>query len=91
MCFTQKQRKNCGPYNDTAYINPESVFLSKEYVDQIEKDVNETRGEGGGKGKGKQKDTRVQGGVEDGYEPKMRVPTSVLNGCSDSFKVADKK
>lgn len=89
-CFTQKRRKNRGPYNDAAYINRDTVFLPKADVDNMEQYVDGIRGTGGAKAKekGKGKERAVDPDQDD-YESNMRVPTSVLDGCNDSFKAAD--
>ena len=35
--------------------------------------------------------THPRNDQEDGFEDGMKVPTSVLNDCGDSFKAADEK
>lgn len=45
-----------------------------------------------GKGKGKEKAAgQMEVEAEDGFEGSMKVPTSVLDSCNDSFKAADEK
>ena len=54
--------------------------------------MNEIRGAGAAKGKGKGKGKeRAVDPDQDGYEQNMKVPTSVLDGCGDSFKAADER
>ena len=66
-CFTQKRRKNRGPYNDAAYINCDTVFLPKADVDNMEQYVDGIRGTGGAKAKekGKGKEKELGGGDKD--------------------------
>lgn len=56
----------------------------------MEAEVDSIRGSHDSKGKGKQKQ-KASADDEDGYEGKMKVPTSALDSCSSSFKAADEK
>ena len=38
-----------------------------------------------------QQKLHTRNGEEDGYEGNLKVPTSILNGCQDSFKAADER
>ncbi|KDR74548.1 hypothetical protein GALMADRAFT_70781 [Galerina marginata CBS 339.88] len=55
----------------------------------MEKKVEEIRPPKKSKSKGKS--THAGASAEPDYEPGMRVPTSVLDGCNDSFLAADEK
>ncbi|KAG2029820.1 hypothetical protein BDR03DRAFT_835020, partial [Suillus americanus] len=78
-CFTQKcssDQRGGGPDPP----NPvRSVFLSDDEVTSMEVHVRSCRG---------RPLDREEG---DDYEDGMRVPTSVLDGCGDSFLAADEK
>ncbi|KAI6004876.1 hypothetical protein EDD15DRAFT_2384749 [Pisolithus albus] len=74
-CFTQKRRS--GLQDDP--VNPTAtVFLSQEEIDSMENEVDGLR-------KKKPSDE------EDGFEQGMRIPTSVLKNCNESFTAADEK
>ncbi|KAG6836295.1 hypothetical protein H0H93_009388 [Arthromyces matolae] len=87
--FTQKRRK--GPYaggHGRHDMHPETVFLAESEVKDMEKLVESVRPS--------QPRTQQQTALgEDGFEKSargsMRVPTSVLDGCMDSFTAADEK
>jgi hypothetical protein len=88
-CFTQKRRKNSrgtgrGPHD----IHPQTVFLSEEDVKSMEVLVDELRPSRPSRSGVKQPKPDQD---SDGYEPQMKVPTSVLNGCEESFVAADEK
>ncbi|KIK14542.1 hypothetical protein PISMIDRAFT_116847, partial [Pisolithus microcarpus 441] len=88
-CFTQKRRSGLqdDPVNPTA-----TVFLSQEEIDSMESEVDSLR-------KKKPSVQRRSGYVskrhhkdeEDGFEQGMRIPTSVLQNCNESFTAADEK
>lgn len=88
-CFTQKRRKTRGAHDDPAYLNPDHLFLNKDYVADMEKEVDEKRKKDGGKWKGKEKEKDLE--KEKDMEKGMEVPTSVLDGCNASFTAADEK
>jgi Kyakuja-Dileera-Zisupton transposase len=86
-CFTQKRARKQHCSNQPDPVNPiESVFLTDIEIKAMEADVEERRPQRGRK--------RTQPNIdneEDGYEPGMRIPISVLNGCGESFLAADEK
>ncbi|RDB15385.1 hypothetical protein Hypma_004634, partial [Hypsizygus marmoreus] len=90
-CFTQKRRKNPrGGGRGPADIHPDTVFLSEAQVKEMEDYVAEQRPARPMNRKSKAKaDDGIN--LDDGYEPSMRVPTSVLDGCQESFTAADSK
>ena len=86
VCFTQKRIKTKGKGGDRDPPNchPSSIFMSEADVKVVEDFVEscwtscprcDQNGNAGG----------------DRYEAGMRVPTSVLNGCNNSFVAADEK
>jgi hypothetical protein len=85
-CFKHKRRRGKGGDNDPSHIHPETVFLSKEDVSIMEDHVNTVRPP-------KEQHTRPrQAGQEpDGFEGPIKVPTSVLDECHESFLAADEK
>lgn len=85
-CFTQKRRKTRGNHDDPNFGYADSIFLPKDVVERMEDEVEQRRGSSG-KGKGKEKVTEENESKKLG----LRVPTSVLDGCNDSFKAADEK
>ncbi|KAI6097143.1 hypothetical protein EV401DRAFT_2062187 [Pisolithus croceorrhizus] len=88
-CFTQKQRSGLqdDPVNPTA-----TVFLSQEEVDSMECEVASLRKKKPSmqrrSGYGSRRNHRDE---EDEYELGMRIPTSVLKSCNESFTAADEK
>ncbi|KAF8065223.1 hypothetical protein FPV67DRAFT_1419584 [Lyophyllum atratum] len=87
-CFTQKSRHNPrGGGRGPADIHPDTVFLSEKQVKDMELLVEEMRPSrpSARKPKASQKD------ADDGIEAFMRVPTSVLDACHESFTAADEK
>jgi hypothetical protein len=86
-CFTQKRTKNPNNpgHRDCPTHHYDSAFLSEEDVKAMEDYVIAQRAARGSR-------TAPQtNGEEDGFENGMKVPTSVLNGCEESFKAADEK
>lgn len=82
--FTQKRRKGQCESRDPPRTHPDTVFVSELDVKDMEKRVASIRASG--------PSTRQKDGEDgDGYENGMKVPTSVLDGCSDSFLAADEK
>ncbi|KAI6029186.1 hypothetical protein BKA83DRAFT_4461857 [Pisolithus microcarpus] len=77
-CFTQKRRSGLqdDPVNPTA-----TVFLSQEGIDSMESEVDSLR----------KKNLLHHKDEEDGFEQGMRIPTSVLQNCNESFTAADEK
>jgi hypothetical protein len=78
-CFTQKRRH--GP-EDPYHQHPQSVFLTDKEVKAMEDLVAKQR---------HQPSSRTADSNEDGFEPTMKVPISVLNDCGESFKAADER
>ncbi|KIM56448.1 hypothetical protein SCLCIDRAFT_1146700 [Scleroderma citrinum Foug A] len=79
-CFTQKCHND--PVNPTS-----SIFLKQQDVDAMEHEVEELR-------RSQPLRNRAARGIvetEDLCEHGMRVPTSVLDGCDESFTAADEK
>ena len=84
-CYTQKRGKNLNNPNhrDCPRHHPESAFLSEEEVKAMEEYVAAQRAT---------KATRTtHPRKEDGFEDGMKVPTSVLDDCGESFKAANEK
>jgi hypothetical protein len=85
-CFQQQRRE--GPY-DPPHHHPNSVFLDSEYVKSVEAHVE---GLQAAQKKSTSRGRPRQGEEEeDGYEKLLKVPTSILNDCNDSFTAADEK
>ncbi|RDB23171.1 hypothetical protein Hypma_009676 [Hypsizygus marmoreus] len=91
-CFTQKRRKNPrGGGRGPSDVHTDTVFLSEAQVKEMEEKVAEKRPS---RSTTKSKSKNVSDSAtdaEDGYEPSMKVPTSVLDGCQASFTAADSK
>jgi len=88
--FTQKRRKNPkGGGRGPADIHPDTVFLSESQVRAMEDLVEEIRPSRSTVRKTAASSFKAP--AEDGYEPSMKVPTSVLDGCHESFTAADSK
>ncbi|KAK7025348.1 hypothetical protein VNI00_016059 [Paramarasmius palmivorus] len=85
-CFTQKHNKQ---QRDQPLQHPHSVFVPEADVLSMEAHVEFVR----------PSRPRKQGAngepipqeVPDGFEGSMKVPTSVLDGCEDSFTAADER
>jgi hypothetical protein len=87
-CFNQKRTHahNNDPANST-----ESFFIPEREVQEMEAEVKTLRKE---RSKSSTSTKRKQGlttETDDGYEEGMRIPTSVLEGCNESFIAADEK
>ena len=90
-CFTQKRRKNQGNAWVPPMQHPETVFVPPEDAEEMETFVDDVR-PSRLKGKktrssGTENDAAGAGGSD--YEPGLRVPTTVLDECNDSFVAAD--
>jgi hypothetical protein len=83
-CFKHKRRKRKGDDHDPSHIHPETVFLSEDDVSYMETYVDTVR---------PGKDTRPRKAAQepDGYEGPIKVPTSVLDECHESFLAADER
>ena len=86
-CFTQKRNKTKGKggHCDPPNHHPSSVFMLEADVKVVEDFVESRRGSG------RPSHARNGSAGVDGYETGMQIPTSVLNGCNDSFVAADEK
>ncbi|KAG2072472.1 hypothetical protein BDR04DRAFT_1117049 [Suillus decipiens] len=88
-CFTQKHSNN--PWNGRMQDPPNPtpmVFIPKCDVKVMEDHIRDCHS--GGSGTRKQQREPV-GEVCDGYEVGMKIPVSVLDGCSELFAAADEK
>ncbi len=90
-CFTQKRRKSEGKVPAPPHTHPETVFVPEEESAQMEEIVESVR-----PSKPRRKSTEANTAsanvtmqAETDYEPGLRVPTTVLNECHDSFLAAD--
>ncbi|KII86537.1 hypothetical protein PLICRDRAFT_78128, partial [Plicaturopsis crispa FD-325 SS-3] len=83
-CFTQKRRKSTkgSGCKDPPQRHEDSVFMAEADVEEMARFVE------GRRSRRTAADTTQD---EDGYEKGMRVPTSVLNACGESFGAADEK
>ncbi|KDR70621.1 hypothetical protein GALMADRAFT_43068, partial [Galerina marginata CBS 339.88] len=91
-CFTQKRRKSDSKAWTAPRTHPDSVFVSKEDVDNMEAEVEDVRPSTKvPANQGHQTMPSNQAKPTDDYEPGMQIPTSVLDGCNDSFVAADEK
>jgi hypothetical protein len=84
-CFKQKCQKPKSGHRDPPRSHPNSVFLSEEEAMAAEEYVNRCRSSKN------HPTTESMDEVEDGYEFGLKVPSSVLNGCNESFVAADEK
>ena len=72
--------------------HPKTVFLSEEYVKEVQNYVEAARPEV--VGRKRRRDDDNDGGIDDPklldrFEGSMKVPISVLDGCEESFKATD--
>ena len=81
-CFTQKRRRKGRV--DPARSHPQTVFVPAETADQMGAHVEHLR-----PSKAKPAKQARVAEEEDGYEPGLKVPRSVLIECEKSFKAAD--
>jgi len=96
-CFTQKRRKSQGNSWAPPRHHPETVFIPVDEVLRMEETVESIRPSRPSKahqGSAVASDARTQTATaasaeEVDYEPGLKVPTSVLNECSESFIAAD--
>ncbi|KAF9231394.1 hypothetical protein BU15DRAFT_90924 [Melanogaster broomeanus] len=88
-CFTQKRQQQ--DHLDDPRNPSRSFFLPEDEITTMEAKVEELRGPVHSKARGIRKNATGNPDEEDGYEPGMRVPTSVLEGCNDSFLAADER
>ena len=85
-CFTQKHNKTKGKGGDCDPPNchPSSLFMSEADVKVVEDFVESCQSS-------RPRHAQNSNAGGDGYEVGMHVPTSVLNGCNESFVAADEK
>ncbi|RDB20434.1 hypothetical protein Hypma_012497 [Hypsizygus marmoreus] len=82
-CFTQKRRNPArGSGRGPANVHTDSVFLSDAQVAAMKSEVEALRPAHVPKKSAEE---------TDGFEPAMKVPTSALDGCNESFLAADEK
>jgi len=79
VCFNHKRCKKSHDYAEGSYP---ATFIPKTEVKEMEDEV-----EGRRTSRKKGHDNQQQ----DGYEGPLQVPTSVLDGCHESFTAADEK
>jgi hypothetical protein len=89
-CFTQSRRKGKTSQRDDPQEHPDSVFLTEDEVNQMEEFVELHRIRPR-RGRFPTRNQPATTDNEDGYEPGMRVPTSTLDECNDSFTAADER
>ncbi|KAG1776142.1 hypothetical protein EV702DRAFT_1046312 [Suillus placidus] len=88
-CFTQKRSNNPRNGGNQDPPNPTpTVFIPECDVKMMEDHVRDCRGGGAGTRK---RPRQLAEEIYDGYEDGMRIPVSVLDGCSKSFVAADEK
>lgn len=86
-CFTQKRLRNPVDGDCTDPPNPtQTVFLCEDEVKNMEDHVDACR-----RSQGRHTEAIWNEGSMDVLEQGMRVPTSVLDGCRESFLAADEK
>ncbi|KAI6015677.1 hypothetical protein EDC04DRAFT_2870454 [Pisolithus marmoratus] len=89
LCFGSYNWQN-DKYDDPA--NPTAtVFLSREDIDSMEHEVNSLRKMRSSVQKSGHASKRHHRDEDDGFEQGMRIPTSVLKGCNESFTAADER
>ncbi|KAG1876144.1 hypothetical protein C8R48DRAFT_745646 [Suillus tomentosus] len=87
-CFTQKRSSDQHGGGPDPPNPIRSVFLSDDEVTSMDAHVQSCRGRPPARGRKRKRPTEEE---EDGYENGMRVPTSALDGCGESFFAADEK
>ncbi|GBE78980.1 hypothetical protein SCP_0201770 [Sparassis crispa] len=86
-CFTQKRRKGQGGGRDDPRHARESVFVPESDVKDMESYVESLRPSSDNR----PHHTQPTVEEEDEYEPGLKLPRSVLDGCHESFLAADEK
>lgn len=90
-CFTQKRRNPVrGKTDDPPLVHPTSVFLTQAELDEAERLVDAARPP---RPERPPPNPHIPQSTEtvDSIEPGMKVPTSTLDSCQESFKAADEK
>jgi len=87
-CFTQKRRRNdhWGSTREVPLQHVDTVFLPEDDAKAMEDYVDSCRTQ-----QSTQTTSHSAAGEDDTYEPGMQVPSSVLDGCNESFTAADEK
>ena len=82
-CFTQKRRRRPQGHadEDEPHRHPDTLFLSREMVHEMEAYMTAR----------KNRCPQAATTDNDGFEGPLKVPTSVLDECNDSFTAADEK
>ncbi|RDB18751.1 hypothetical protein Hypma_014627 [Hypsizygus marmoreus] len=82
-CFTQKRRNPArGSGRGPANVHADSVFVSDAQIAASKSEVETLR---------PAHVPKKSAEDADGFEPSMKVPTSALDGCNESFLAADEK
>jgi hypothetical protein len=83
-CFKQKRCRGKADSEEPAHKHPETVFVAPDLVSAVKEMVDRLRPPKNSAG-------NKPADVPDGYEGPMKVPTSILNECGESFTAADEK
>ena len=85
-CYTQKRTKDPKKpgHRDFPQHHYDSVFISEEDIKAMEEFVAKRQAS-------RAASAASSNAHEDGFEHGMKVPSSVLNDCGESFKAADEK
>ncbi|KAL6305514.1 hypothetical protein BKA93DRAFT_816902 [Sparassis latifolia] len=87
-CFTQKCRRGRGDERDWPRAHPDTVFVPEDDVKAMENYVKGLRGPRDYTHRTSKKKSTDE---EDGFKGGMKILTSVLDGCNESFLAADEK
>ena len=85
-CFMQKHNQQI---RDPAHHHPRTVFITEADAQHMENYVDGIRPARPHNKKKKSNPSTDESTLEDGYEGPLCVPTSVLDGCEQSFLAAD--
>ena len=95
-CFTQKRRQPQGKAWHEPHTHPETIFIPPTEVKAVEDMVESIRPTPKKVDKKQNKSPEKSSNLdsqqqEQNFEPGMRIPTAVLDGCNDSFVTADER
>jgi len=95
-CFTQKRRQPQGKAWHEPHTHPETIFIPPTEVKAVEDMVESIRPTPKKVDKKQNKSPEKSSNLdsqqqEQNFEPGMRIPTAVLDGCNDSFVAADER
>ncbi|KAF8964623.1 hypothetical protein BDZ97DRAFT_1619637, partial [Flammula alnicola] len=90
-CFTQKRRKSQGKAWNAPRSHPETVFMPPDEVNAMEAKVEEIQPSDKKSRAASGHKHTVPENSDPEYEPRIRVPISVLEECKESFLAADEK